>query len=317
MVWPQFGIFAQGAAAHRFLEFRVDASLEAGVIVAAFARLRAPSVTSGGINLVLAFGADLWRRVVPAEAPDAMRSFGDVLGRDGRGVPAAQHDAWLWLSGATDDIVFEHARAAALALRPVATVVAEQACFAQRDSRDLTGFIDGTANPTVLEAADVAIVPAGGVGAGGSYVLAMRWAHDLVRFEALSVAEQERVIGRTKPDSIELDEADPPLTAHIARVDLGQRDGRDQPIYRRSVPYGSTSEHGLYFVAFSADITRFDRMLARMFGADAGGTYDRLTDFSRAVSGAYYFAPPLSLLAKLAEGPTPRDVGERDPPRKA
>ena len=142
-------------------------------------------------------------------------------------------------------------------------------------------------------------MPPGEVGEGGSHVLAMRWVHRLDQLGALTVPEQEAVIGRTKPDSVELDAGRKPPTAHIARVELRGESGEEMPIYRRSVPYGSMDVHGLC-VAFSADVARFDKMLARMFGAEGDGLYDRLTDFSRPVSGSYYFAPALSLLAQLA-----------------
>jgi putative iron-dependent peroxidase len=127
----------------------------------------------------------------------------------------------------------------------------------------------------------------------------MRWMHDLEAFNRISVEEQERVIGRTKPDSVELTDAAKPPTAHIARVtiDVGSEELK---IYRRSVPYGTVEEHGLYFVAFSADPSRYDRMLARMFGTAGDGVRDRLIDFSRPVSGAYYFAPSINALNELA-----------------
>ena len=127
----------------------------------------------------------------------------------------------------------------------------------------------------------------------------MRWVHDLDAFGALSVSEQEHVIGRTKGKSIELEGDDKPPTAHIARVEIEDEAGVELPIYRRSVPYGTVAEHGLYFVAFAADRSRFDTMLGRMFGMDGDGVHDRLTDFSRPVSGAYYYAPPMNLLADL------------------
>jgi putative iron-dependent peroxidase len=123
--------------------------------------------------------------------------------------------------------------------------------------------------------------------------------HDLDAFNQLSVADQERVIGRTKADSLELSDAEKPPTAHIARVTV-ESGGAELEIFRRSVPYGTVEEYGLYFVAFSADPTLYDRMLARMFGTDDDGTRDRLLDFSRPVSGAYYFAPSLNALNELA-----------------
>ena len=173
-------------------------------------------------------------------------------------------------------------------------LAAEQAGFTYHEGRDETGFVDGTANPPVRRAADVALVPLGQPGEAGSYVLAMRWVHDLDAFHRLSIEEQERVIGRTKVESIELSDEDKPPDAHIARVELGD----DDEIFRRSVPYGTVGEHGLYFVAFSADPSRYQRMLARMFGVD--GQRDRLTDFSKPVSGGYYFAPSNAALRELA-----------------
>jgi len=126
----------------------------------------------------------------------------------------------------------------------------------------------------------------------------MRWLHDLSAFERLPVDAQERVIGRTKPDSVELPADRKPRDAHIARVETSV-DGRELEILRRSVPFGTSSEYGLYFVAFSAERDRYDRMLARMFGATHDGMHDRLTDFSRPTSGAYYFAPSLTALDAL------------------
>jgi putative iron-dependent peroxidase len=122
--------------------------------------------------------------------------------------------------------------------------------------------------------------------------------HDLDAFHTQPVPDQERVIGRTKTDSVALGQDLMPPDAHIVRSRLFEG-GSELEIYRRSVPYGSVAEQGLYFVAFSADRTRFDRMLAQMFGSAEDGLRDRLTDFSRAVGGAYYFAPSLTLLREL------------------
>src|SRR5437660_1258360 len=298
MSTPQPGIFAQGTTAHAFLEFDLHA-VELPRAVAALLQLRSPAVSAGGVNLVIAFGADLWRRIAGHRAPDSLRAFAEVIGPDGRRAPATQHDVWLWVSGSTPDVVFEHARAAARALAGVAALAAEQTCFVHRDSRDLTGFVDGTANPEMLEAPAVALVADGQAGEAGSHVIAMRWVHDLAAFDALPVREQERVFGRTKVDSVELEGTTKPPTAHIARVEIHDDIGRELQIYRRGVPYGTVAEHGLYFVAFSAELTRFDRMLARMFGTSGDGQHDRLVEFSRPVSGAYYFAPSLTALAEL------------------
>jgi putative iron-dependent peroxidase len=298
---PQFGIFAQGTIAHEFVEFDLRPDIDMRRATSAISRLRAPAVSAGGVNLVIGFGADLWRAIAPEHAPPDAGPFTRIGMLGGHQAPATQHDFWLWISGSSQDVVFEHARAAVLAVHDVATLASEQSCFVHRDSRDLTGFIDGTANPMTHEAPIAALVPEGQPGAGGSHVLVMRWVHNLDAFEALPVKEQERVVGRTKLSSRELEGDTKPPDAHIARVEISDEAGEELPIYRRSVPYGTLAEHGLYFVAFSADRARFSRMLGRMFGTDGDGRHDRLTDFSTPVSGAFYFAPALSLLAGLAE----------------
>jgi porphyrinogen peroxidase len=297
---PQFGIFAQGTIAHEFIEFDLRPDVEMTVATAALSRLRAPAVSAGGVNLVAGFGSDLWRAVAPEHAPDELRPFTPISAVGGHRAPATQHDFWLWISGSSRDVVFEHSRAAAQALAEVAVLATDQPAFVHRDSRDLTGFIDGTANPMTDEAPEVALVPEGQPGAAGSHVLVMRWVHDLDAFARLSVGDQERVFGRTRATSRELSAEDKPPDAHIARVEITDDAGGERPIYRRSVPYGTVTEAGLYFVAFSADRTRFDRMLSRMFGLE-DGVHDHLTDFSRPVTGSLYFAPSLTLLAELAE----------------
>lgn len=301
MIVPQFGIFAQGTIAHEFIEFDLRPDTDMSLATAALSRLRAPAVSAGGVNLVVAFGSDLWRSVAPDHEPEELAPFQPIGRPGGHHAPATQHDFWLWISGSSQDVVFEHAREAVKAVRDVSVVATDQPCFVHRDSRDLTGFIDGTANPMTDEAPQAALIPQGRPGAGGSHVLVMRWMHDLDAFEALPVAEQERVFGRTKADSLELEGAAKPQNAHISRAEVTDASGEELQIYRRSVPYGTVGEHGLYFVAFSADRVHFERMLSRIFGLEADGLHDRLTDYSRPVSGAFYFAPSLTLLAELAE----------------
>jgi putative iron-dependent peroxidase len=295
MVRPQPGIFAQGTRSHYHLEFDLVAGASIDAVRHALGGLREPSVTAGGANLVVGFGADLWRRLAPADAPAELTPFTAIDG-DGRHAPATQHDLWVWLHGTGDDVELDLARAVVAALAPVAVLAAEQPCFVYRDSRDLTGFVDGTQNPPVEDAVDVALVPDGHRGAGGAFVLAQQWVHDLGAFHAQSLDAQEATIGRTKADSVELD--DKPPTAHIARVVI-EEDGEELEIYRRSTPYGRVGELGLFFVAFSADPSRFTKMLARMFGTSGDGLHDHLTDFSRPVSGAYYFAPSLDAFDTL------------------
>lgn len=290
MATAQPGIFAQGTRTHRHLEFDLLPGVQAADVAAAIEPFRTPSVTAGGSNIVVGFGPALWRALLPAQCPAGLADLQVAS------VPSTPHDLWVWLHGTGDDELFAVSRVVGAMLAPIAVLRSEVHGFVYRDSRDLTGFIDGTENPPLEESASVALI-ADGPGAGGSIALVQRWVHDLASFEQLPVEEQERVIGRTKPDSVELDEEHKPPTAHIARVVMENEAGQELEIYRRSVPYGSVDQHGLVFVAFTHDQARVVAMLEHMFGLADDGLRDRLTDFSRPVTGAFYFVPSIEDLA--------------------
>lgn len=305
MTTPQAGIFAQGTRSHYHLEFDVHPSVDRARLATALAKLREPSVTAGGANIVVGFGPDLWNQVAPSGAiPDGFHPFATVDGLDGHRAPATQHEIWVWVHGSTTDIVFEVGRAVVLALAGVAELALEQQCFVYRDSRDLTGFIDGSANPHTDEAAGVALVAPGEAGEHGSFAITARFVHDLASFHAMKVADQEKVFGRTKADSVEMDDDVKPRNAHIARVEIDGSDGEELEIFRRSVAFGTVTEQGIFFVGFSASLDRFDLMLERMYGLADDGIRDRLTDFTRAVSGSYWFVPSTDHLNQLVDGAT-------------
>ena len=293
MPTAQPGIFAQGTRSHRHLEFDALPGVEPDALLDALRDLRQPSVTAGGANIVVGFRPSLWQ-AWESNTP-AIDDFQlPVLD----GLARTPHDVWVWTHGTGEDVMLDVGRAVGALLAPVATLKTDVAGFVYHDGRDLTGFIDGTENPPVEIANEVAVVPAGQPGAGGSYAITQRWIHDLTKFHAQPVEDQQRVFGRTKPDSVELDDDAKPETAHIARVVI-EEDGEELEIYRRSVPYGNVSELGLYFVAFSADHTRFEKMLRRMFGASGDGLHDHLTDFTRTVSGSTYFVPSVESLGTV------------------
>jgi porphyrinogen peroxidase len=297
----QPGIFAQGTRAHHHLELTLRPGARGADVSQALRSLREPAVTVGGANIVIGFGPACWQRLAPARTPADLRDFETITGSAGSHAPSTQHDLWVWIHGTGPDLVLDTARAIERCLRPVAELVLEQPGFVYRDSRDLTGFIDGTENPPVEEGPEVALVDEG-PGALGSFAMTMRWVHNLEAFDALSVPEQEDVFGRTKDLSIEMSDERKPAKAHIARVVI-EENGQELEIYRRSVPYGRVGELGLFFVAFSAEPHRFDVMLARMFGTDGDGLHDRLTNFSRPMSGSYWFVPSLDALAEVMGGP--------------
>ena len=207
-------------------------------------------------------------------------------------MPATQHDAVLWLSGSAYDVVFEVARNAIAELGLLASVAEETSSWPYRHDRDLTGFIDGTENPTLTDAPELVLIPEGSPGAGGTILLLQKWAHDASVWEALSVADQERAIGRTKADSVELD--DRPTDSHVASTDQ-DRFGK---IFRRNMPYGTVTDHGTMFVGFSSTQRPLLTMLESMAGL-AGGVRDALTRYTRPLTGAYYFVPSTDALQRL------------------
>jgi porphyrinogen peroxidase len=285
MSTPQSGLFALGTESHAYLEFdarRPEAPVE---LVGAVAALREPRTTIGGVNLVVGFRPELWRDLVPEETPRELEGFNsDIVGPDGYTMPATQHDAVLWISGSAYDVVFDMAREAIAALEASASVADESSSWPYRHDRDLTGFIDGSENPSLIEAPEFAVIPDGIPGAGGTILLLQKWSHDADAWEALPVARQEQVIGRTKDESIELD--DKPAESHVARTDQDEF-GK---IFRRNMPYGTVTDHGTMFVGFSAQQRPLTAMLENMAGL-TDGIRDELTVYTTALTGSYYFVP--------------------------
>ncbi|RAU21008.1 peroxidase [Paramagnetospirillum kuznetsovii] len=244
----------------------------------------------------VAIGHDAWRPVMGGAPPADLVPFQPL--RDGdREAPATPADLFLHIHSPRHDANFALARRIVDRLGDAVGVVEEIHGFKHKGGRDLTGFVDGTENAKGDERAGVALVPDGPF-VGGSYVSIQRYIHGMRKWESLPVAEQEGVIGRTKETDEELDDTVKPPTAHIARVVI-EEDGEELEILRHSLPYGSTGEAGLYFVAYGADPATFRKMLEAMVLADADGHYDHLLDFSRPVTGAAFFAPSLDLLRLL------------------
>jgi putative iron-dependent peroxidase len=293
MTIPQTGIFALGTASHAYLEFDLRASADERALVSAVAGLREPHTTMGGVNLVAGFRPELWGRVAPADdVPPGVEGFNrELVGTDGYRMPATQHDAVMWLSGIAYDVIFDVARAAIATLEPLAAIAEETSSWPYQHDRDLTGFIDGTENPTLFDAADVALIPDGSHGEGGSILLLQKWIHDVREWESQPVERQEQVIGRRKSDSEELE--DKPTDSHVARTDQDDF-GK---IFRRNMPYGTVTEHGTMFVGFSAEQRRLSAMLESMAGI-ADGVRDALTFFTRPVTGAYYVVPSIPSLRR-------------------
>lgn len=295
---PQTGIFALGTTSHAYLEFDQRPGADPRELVGQVASLREPRTTIGGVNLVAGFRPEVWETVAPGTGPSSLNGFNEpILGSDGQRLPATQHDAVVWLTGGGYDLVFDVSRAVVHALAASATLANEIVGWPYHHDQDLTGFIDGTENPTLVDATTVAIIGPGEPGEGGSVLLLQQWEHDRERWESLSIEAQEQIMGRRKADSVELHPR--PRLSHVARTDQ-DRFGK---IFRRNIGYGSLTRHGTIFVGFSQDRARLDAMLDSMVGHGVRGR-DRLTDFTHAVTGAYYFVPSSEALAGFGVEPT-------------
>lgn len=284
----QPAIFDRTSRKHWFLEFVQRPGADREAVRAAVAAVVATD--PGNVKRVLAFGPALSARLgLGVEFPDF--SLEGV-------VPATQADVFVWLQGDHRSDLFDAALAVRQQLDTFFTVQLDQDGFVYHDMRDLTGFVDGIGNPQGDEALEAALVPAGQPGAGGSFVFSQQWRHDLAAFHALPVEEQEKVFGRTKEDAVEFDEERMPPDAHVGRTDA-EHNGVPQKIWRRSVPWGNSSQHGLYFLAFSCEVSRFDYLLRRMYGLTEDGIRDRMIQFTTPQTGSYWYAPALEQLRAL------------------
>jgi putative iron-dependent peroxidase len=275
------------------LEFDLHDAKKCQEFASTISAIREPRTTTGGVNFVIGFRPELWREIVPQDAPAGVHGFNsEIRGTEGFIMPSTQHDALVWLSGSAYDVVFDMARSVVRDLAGQASLTDETSSWSYRHDRDLTGFIDGSENPTLLDAPADALLPAGVPGAAGSVLLLQKWKHKVVEWEALDVTEQERIMGRTKLDSIEL--KDKPSDSHVARTDQDEFGN----IFRRNMPYGSVGDHGTMFVGFSADQNRLSGMLSSMAGL-LTGMRDALTRFSQPLTGSYYFVPSVESLRRL------------------
>jgi len=296
---PQAGIFSLGTSSHAYLEFDLLDAKKRKAFATAISAIREPRTTTGGVNFVIGFRPELWRDVVPDDAPPGVVGFNsDIRGTEGFVMPGTQHDALVWLSGSAYDVVFDMARSVIRDLAGQASLADETSSWSYRHDRDLTGFIDGSENPTLLDAPVAALLPEGVPGAAGAVLLLQKWKHNVTAWEALPIAQQERIMGRTKPDSVELQNK--PSDSHVARTDQDEFGN----IFRRNMPYGTVGDHGTVFVGFSADQKRLARMLDSMAGL-ATGTRDALTRFTQPLTGSYYFVPSVESLRRLRGNPKP------------
>ena len=304
MARHQYGIFAEGTRAHHHLEFSLRPGADDAQVAAALVGVRAANAdhrTTGGVNLVIGLGPALWARLGGDGSAAVVRDFpGYGTEAIGHVAPATQRDVWIWTHGSSTDVVFDVVRAVAAALEPVADLQLDVTGFTYHDSRDLTGFIDGTANPFLDEAPVVAVIPEGEPGEGGSCAMTIRFRHDLRAFGELAEHDQELVFGRTKADSVEMAPDVKPPDSHIGLAEVADEDGEELDVYRRSVPWADAAEQGLQFVSFGRDVDRFDLQLRHIYGEVDPSLVDRLLTFTTALTGSFWFCPSVEDLDAIA-----------------
>ncbi|MHA4853629.1 Dyp-type peroxidase [Rhodococcus sp. MSC1_016] len=260
---------------------------------------------SGSLSCVVGIGSEFWDRVSPAAKPALLHRFLPLSGPV-HSAPSTPGDVLFHIKAARADLCFELGRLLVAALGSAATVVDEVSGFRYFDARDLLGFVDGTENPTDADADEAALIGDEDPDfRGGSYVIVQKYLHDMSAWTSLSVTEQERVIGRTKLENVELDEDAQPGNSHVALNTIVDDEGVEHQILRDNMPFGSLAagEFGTYFIGYARDPGVTELMLRRMFLGEPPGNYDRILDFSTAVTGTLFFVPSRDVLESLADEP--------------
>lgn len=254
------------------------------------------------IKTAVAFGPELWSKLYE-QAPAGFKQLEPIQGSFN--MPVVPADVLIHIASARADICFALSQSFFEGIRDQVEVLDERVCFRYFDGRDITGFIDGTENPQFPDdRAEVALLSEdAGIFQDGSFIFAQRYAHNLDKWKKLKVDAQEQVMGRTKLESIELEDEVKPANAHIARTVVEDEGGEEMEILRHSLPYGDgRGDQGLFFIAYTKDLKIIDAMLVRMFGTSGDGIHDRLLHFVTPMDGAYYFAPSEELLEEVLEG---------------
>ena len=254
------------------------------------------------IKTAIAFGPELWAQIYQ-QAPEGFKPLAPI--QASFEMPVKPADVLIHIAAQRTDICFALSQAFFEGITDKVDVLDERVCFRNFDGRDLTGFIDGTENPQFPDdRAEVALLGEDhGIFSDGSFVFAQRYAHNLEKWKQLKVDTQEQVIGRTKLESIELDDEVKPENSHVARTVVEDAKGEEMEILRHSLPYGDgKGDQGLFFIAYTQDLSIIDAMLFRMFGTSGDGIHDRLLHFVTPMDGAYYFAPSEELLEEVLVG---------------
>ncbi|MBP2456092.1 Dyp-type peroxidase [Mycolicibacterium lutetiense] len=267
--------------------------------------------TTKELSLVAGIGSTAWDRLFTGPRPANLHPF---IALDGgrHQAPSTPGDVLLHIRADSMDVCFELADRMLQEFGSAVTVVDEVHGFQYFDNRDLLGFVDGTENPNGSTAASAVQIGAEDPDfTGASYVHIQKYVHAMTDWRSLTVEEQQRVIGRTKLDDIEMPDDVKPSNSHVALNVITDEDGNELKIVRRNMPFGELGggEFGTYYIGYCADPAITERMLTNMFIGDPPGNTDRILDFSTAVTGAMFFVPTIDFL----DDPPPLPVSVAEP----
>jgi porphyrinogen peroxidase len=268
----------------------------------------------GQLSCVVGFGSDAWDNLFGAPRPAELHPFSEIRG-GARHAVSTPGDLLFHIRAKRMDLCFEIAAQFMARIGSAVAAVDEVQGFRYFDDRDLMGFVDGTENPRGAAVAEAVLIGDEDASfAGGSYVIVQKYLHNMDAWNALPTEAQERIIGRTKLSDIELDDAVKPTSAHSALTTIVEN-GKEIKILRDNMPFGRPGfgEFGTYFIGYSRSPRTIEQMLKNMFVGRPPGNYDRILDFSRAITGSLFFVPSATFLEDLADDPI--DDGPKDDDR--
>jgi putative iron-dependent peroxidase len=277
----QFGIIDNIPELARYQYFRLKPGADPRASLTALSELAVKNdiVVGLGQSLLMALGAE-----VPG-----MHKMPEFTGK-GIEIPTTPHALWCWVRGADRGDLLHKSRTIRNLLSDAFDIDHTTDAFRYDKFRDLSGYEDGTENPTGEDALDAAILKSDNENlVGSSFVAVQTWVHDLDKFQSMSHTDQNHTFGRDQESNEELDDA--PESAHVKRT--AQEDFDPEAfVVRRSMPWANETEEGLVFVAFGKSFDAFEALLSRMIGAD-DGIIDGLFGFTRPVTGSYFWCPPV------------------------
>jgi putative iron-dependent peroxidase len=251
------------------------------------------------LSCIMGIGSEAWDRLF---GPTMLHPFREIRS-GGRHAVSTPGDLLFHIRAKRMDLCFELATQIMARIGDAVSPADEVQGFRYFDDRDLIGFVDGTENPRGQEAIDAVLVGEEDAAfSGGSYVIVQKYLHDLARWDALSTEAQERIIGRKKLSDIELDASVKPSSSHSSLTTIIE-DGKEIKILRDNMPFGrpTQGEFGTYFIGYSRSPSTTELMLENMFVGRPPGNYDRLLDFSRAVTGNLFFVPSATFLEDVTD----------------